>query len=183
MRRGPPTLFIAAFLFSAGSSAQSTSKTVEPTKAQTEEWLREHIEAWNEADIHVTAKDCRIAVLDKPRERTEIIDLNGLLLPIEIIDLGRPVGDSNVTVRLRVKQKHSGRFSMFRSCNAANGFCADSTGKFHNQPFIDFTITSVRDYSSSSRSTNLTKAERLERALDHYARLCGAMEDARNRLF
>lgn len=81
-----------------------------------------------------------------------------------------------------MKQKHSGTYSMFRSCDASNRFCQDATGKFQATPWIDLTVTHVRDFISGRRLTE-DKSLRLEQALEHYASLCGAMEDARNRLF
>ncbi|NVJ16969.1 hypothetical protein HV826_22825 [Myxococcus sp. AM010] len=155
------------------------ARKVDPTKAQTEAWLREHIEAWNDTEVHVTVKDCRIMVLDKPRERTEIVDLRGLLLPIEVIRLN---GGNDATLRLRVKEKHTGTYSMFRKCSAENRYCAEPTGKFQSLPYVDLSVTSVRDFVPG-RQTDVDKSLRLERALEHYSRLCGAMEDARNRLF
>ncbi|MBZ4332338.1 MULTISPECIES: hypothetical protein [unclassified Corallococcus] len=159
--------------------APAQVRKVDPTAAQTEEWLREHIEAWNDSEVHVTVKDCRIMVLDKPRERTEIVDLRGLLLPIEVIRLDN---GKDATLRLRVKQKHTGTYSMFRKCGPENRYCAEPTGKFQSLPYVDLTVTSVTDFISGRR-TDEDKSLRLERALEHYSRLCGAMEDARNRLF
>ena len=179
--------FLLALLGAAAVSAAEKAppeppasvRKEDPTKAQTEEWLREHIEAWNDSEVHVTVKDCRIMVLDKPRERTEIVDLRGLLLPIEVI---RVNNGNDATLRLRVKQKHTGTYSMFRKCSAENSYCAEPTGKFQSLPYVDLSVTSVRDFVPG-RHTDVDKSQRLERALEHYSKLCGAMEDARNRLF
>jgi hypothetical protein len=159
-------------------TAAPTGKKPDPTKQQTEEWLREHVEAWNHGDITVTVKDCRVLVQDTDRQRSEIVDLKGLILPIEVISLTGP----DATIRLRVKQKHTGTYAMYRSCDASNRYCQEPTGKFQAMPWIDLTVTAVRDFLPGRRTTD-DKAVRLEAALEHYARLCGAMEDARNRLF
>lgn len=164
----------------AQASTAASKEKKEPTKQQTEEWLREHVEAWNEGDVHVQTKDCRLVVLDKRRERTEVVDLRGLILPVELIRVGN---SSDVTIRLRVKQKHTGTYAMYRKCDAQNRYCADGSGKFQSLPFVDLTVTSVDNYFPPTNSTNHTKAVRLERALEHYSRLCGAMEDPRNTLF
>ena len=106
---------------------------------------------------------------------------NGHLAATPPVELERL--DSDVTIRLRVKQKHSGNYAMYRECNAENRFCAEPTGKFQTAAYVDLTITSVRDYANASRTTNIDKARRLTRAIDHYARQCGAMENDRNTLF
>lgn len=152
----------------------------EPTKEQTEEWLKQHIEAWNEGNIEVLVKDCRIVVDDRKRSRSEVINLRGLLLPIEVIRLP---DSSDATFRLRVRDKHSGTYAMFRNCDEQNRFCKDATGKFQGLPWVDLTVTSVRDFLPNSYSTDSTKVARMVRALELYSRLCGAMEDARSTLF
>lgn len=166
-------------LIALPADAQSSRKKAPPTKSQTEEWLREHIEAWNDGEIHVTVKECRIVVLDQARKRTEIVALRGLLLPIEVIRLN---ASRNATFRLRVAQKHSGTFAMYRVCNDANRNCQDPTGKFHGMPWMDLTVTSVDDFVPG-RDTDVLKVRRLEKALEHYSNLCGASEDADNLLF
>lgn len=162
----------------AQAKSDSKSPRPEPTRAQTEDWLREHVEAWNQGDVHVTVKDCRVLVQDGDRQRSEILDLRGLLLPVEVIR----TTPKDATVRLRVKQKHSGTYAMFRACDASNHFCADATGKFQAMPWMDLTVTWVDDFIPG-RQTTVDKTQRLERALQHYSNLCGAMEDARNLLF
>lgn len=158
----------------------AASSKPEPTKEQTEEWLKQHIEAWNEANIEVMVKDCRIVVDDRKRARSEVINLRGLLLPIEVIRLP---GAADATFRLRVRDKHSGTYAMFRTCDEQNRFCKDATGKFQAQPWVDLTMTSVTDFIAHPHTTDARKVERLVRALELYSRLCGAMEDARSTLF
>lgn len=175
---GVLTLAATAFAQPAPATTPTPGKKPDPTKQQTEEWLREHVEAWNHGEITVTVKDCRVLVQDTDRQRSEILDLKGLILPIEVIALSGP----DATIRLRVKQKHSGTYAMYRSCDASNRYCQEPTGKFQAMPWIDLTITHVRDFLPGRRTTD-DKSVRLERALEHYARLCGAMEDARNLLF
>jgi hypothetical protein len=157
-----------------------TPKRPPPTRAQTEEWLKQHIEAWNDAPVSVSVRDCRILITDRQKERSEIVDLKGLLLPVEIIRDGAHPSDA--TVRLRVKDKASGTYSMFRACTSQNRYCAEPTGKFQSQPWVDLIVTHVSDFIPG-RNLDVDKATRLERALEHYANLCGAMEDARNTLF
>ena len=84
---------------------------------------------------------------------------------------------------LRVKEKHSGAYAMYRTCDAQNDFCQKPTGKFQVQHWLDLTITAVVDYGARTNDTNLYKARRLEAALLRYAQLCGASEDARQLLF
>lgn len=155
-------------------------KHPQPTRAQTEDWLKQHIESWNETPISVTVRDCRILVTDRQRQRTDIVDLRGLLLPIEIIrDSAHP---RDATFRLRVKEKASGTFAMYRICSSENRFCQDPTGKFQVQPWVDLVITKVDDFVPS-RDVTVDKANRLQDALEYYSNLCGASEDARNLLF
>ena len=59
--------------------------------------------------------------------------------------------------RLRVKQKHSGTYGMYRKCDQQNRFCEDGTGKFNRLPWIDLTVTYVSDYRSHSPGVTVDK--------------------------
>jgi len=184
--RGWSGVMVAALLLGSAahaapaSAAKGPAEKPPPTREQTELWLNEHLEPWQEGDVVISVGDCRIKRHDRSANRTEVMDLRGLILPIEVISVGR---SPDVTIRLRVKEKHSGAYAMYRTCDAQNDYCSKPTGKFQVQPWLDLVITAVVDYASHTTQTNQDKAHRVTAALHRYATLCGASEDARQLLF
>ena len=85
------------------------------SKAQIEHWLEEHIVAWDDSDrMTVDAKDCSITIKTKTRAR--VINLAGVLKPIEIIRYG---SDSDAMVRVRLKSRYSGDYGLERNAQPA----------------------------------------------------------------
>ena len=143
------------------------------SKAQIEHWLEEHIVAWDDSDrMTVDAKDCSITIKTKTRAR--VINLAGVLKPIEIIRYG---SDSDAMVRVRLKSRYSGDYGLEKECSTSNEWCQQNVGKWAPLARHDFRVSHVRAYSKSGiEHYNTSKADRLKDAIDHYADLCGATE-------
>ena len=139
------------------------------TIAQTETWLVNHIEAWDDVLLpKITANKC---VIKKDiKSKSELLNVKGVILPIEVISI-----DSNkhATIRVRVKENRSAKYAMSRKCDQSNDWCNSSKGKFQPEPYIDFTVRYTEPYTARDRSIAANKANRLESAINHYARLCG----------
>jgi len=138
--------------------------------AQTEEWLNQHIVAWDDSTrLKVETKDCRMQVTSKTQDR--LINFKGTLFPIEIIAKG---SSDDAFVRIRVKDRYTGNYGMQRSCSSNNQWCRENENKWSYLSYQDFRITHVRDYVTNSKGQNVDKATQLKSALEHYSKLCNA---------
>lgn len=157
-------LMSAEFVF----AAKTTNKA---TIAETEEWIEQHVQAWDDSKrIFVEAKNCKLQVYTK--RQTLIVDMKGVLFPIEVVAYER---DRSPRVRLRVKNRYSGDYGMVRECpNSSSAICKNSNEKWQPLSYYDFTITHVLEYFGRDEDLNDRKASSLKNALNHYANLCGA---------
>lgn len=161
---------IMALPVDAQSGKKSTNKA---TKAQTEEWLEQHIQAWDDGKrIFVTAKDCKLQF--KTKDTSSIINMSGVLFPIEVLAIG---SSRSPKVRVRVKDRYTGDYGMIKECpNNTNRVCENSSQKWKPLSYYDLTITHVLEYFDRNEDLNDDKARSLRSALSHYAQLCGAKE-------
>ena len=170
MRR---SLFIVAAgvaaLCAATPAASQEAKRPLPTQAQTERWLVDHIEAWDDVDTpEATVSKCIIQRTAK--NRSHVLNLKGVLLPIEVLSLD---DRDTAIVRVRVREPRSGKFAMSRSCSEANSWCKINDGKFTPERFVEFKVTYYRPYDQGThRSMTSRKASELAAAINHYVRLC-----------
>lgn len=137
-------------------------------KSQTELWLTHHLEAWDDvASPEVSVSGC--VIQRTTRNQSHILNVTGLILPVEVLSVDN---QNHATVRARVREVRSGNYAMSRECNAGNNFCSNRSGDFNPEPFVDFRVTFARPYSGPERSLTSLKADQLQSALTHYARLC-----------
>jgi hypothetical protein len=151
----------------------SVASTKKPNKKQTEEWIVQHVQAWDDRNaISVEAKDCRIIV--STSNSSSLINMEGLLFPIEVLSLDR---STSPTVRLRVKDRYSGDYGMIKKCPSNETVnCKNSKHKWKPLSYQDLNITGYVEYFGRDEGVNNTKAKSLVSALSHYAKLCGAAE-------
>jgi hypothetical protein len=151
---------------------QETQALPKATKQQISDWLSQHIVAWDEnTKLTVDGNDCRLQIMRN--NRSAIMNFNGILFPVEVIRKGN---SNDAFVRVRFKERYSGDYGMERECNQQNNFCQDNIGKWSPLSYYDFTVTNVSKYSGPILDLNITKSNRLARALSHYARLCNATD-------
>lgn len=156
-----------------GAAWAAEEERPEATQAQTEDWLSEHIVAWDDATkLRVDAKDCSVQVLEK--SLSTVINFAGVLFPVEVL---RFDGTNDAFVRVRVKKRYSGDYSMQRRCGQSNEWCEQNVEKWSPVSYYDFRVSSVTAYSGSANNINIDKADELRRAFRHYALLCGSTEE------
>lgn len=172
MTKGLLGVLLGATVAWGGVAWAADEERTEATQAQTEDWLTEHIVAWDDSTkLRVRSEDCSLNVLTK--NRSTVINFAGVLFPIEIIRLGNT---KDAFVRVRVKRRYSGDFSMQRSCGASNEWCEKNVEKWSPVSYHDFRVSHVTAYSGTSENINVDKASELRSAMKHYALLCGTTE-------
>lgn len=166
-------LFSLGVLSSAALANVAEKSKNKATKAQTEEWIEQHIQAWDDdKKIFVTAKDCKIQFVTK--DTSSIINMAGLLFPIEVIAIGN---SRSPIVRVRVKDRYTGDYGMKKECpNNSDLICENSSQKWEPLSYYDLTITHVLEYFGRDENLNDRKASSLRNAISHYAQICGAKE-------
>lgn len=167
------TLIAASLLLSPNITEAAKKSTNKATKSQTEEWIEQHIQAWDDdKKIFVTANDCKLQF--KTKDTSSIINMAGVLFPIEVIAIGN---SRSPRVRVRVKDRYTGDYGMIKECpNNSNRVCENSSQKWQPLSYYDLTITHVLEYFDRDEDLNDGKARSLRNALSHYAQLCGAKE-------
>lgn len=152
--------------------AQAEKTTNKASMEQTEAWMEQHIQAWDDnTRVEVEAQDCKLKIFT--HKTASVVNMKGLLFPIEVL----AINDRSPRVRIRVKDRYTGDYGVTKECpNNAARLCKNSDEKWSPLSYYDFTITHELEYFGRDEDLNKRKATSLRNALNHYANLCGAKE-------